>query len=113
MNWKACITISLLVLTLSGCANWKKVLPYQPAEIVEVPIYRYPDCGHPPKRTPVEFRDPNWEIYPNPKGEQGWWLSPQGYEDAAFNLDEMRMASKELKAEIAYYLNCLKPPVAE
>lgn len=106
MIWKILLTISLTALV--GCSgNWKKVLPYRPAEIVTETVYVQPDCGTPPRRAPVELRKITWRIIPDENGEQGFWLSAQGYEDLGFNTSEIGKGSRELKAEIQYYLKCL------
>ena len=106
MILKLLLTISLAFLV--GCSgSWKKVLPYRPAEVVTETVYIQPDCGTPPRRAPVELRPITWRIIPNEKGEQGFWLSANGYEDLAFNTSEISKGSRELKAEIQYYINCL------
>lgn len=109
MRLSILLTISVL---LSACGLLgKKPEPFVPAKTVAVSTYVYADCGKPPQRSPVEFRPITWRILPDAKGEQRFTLTAKGYEDLSFNQSETEKGSKELKAEIQYYLDCLTRPI--
>ena len=100
MNLKTLLTISLF---LTGCST-----PLiKPADPVVITKYVLADCGTPPKRTIIELHEIEFKIAPNPQNIYGWWLSEYEYRKLAHNSSQTLLGTKELKAEIKYYTDCL------
>jgi hypothetical protein len=92
-------------LFLIGCATTPEPLPPKPVVLKE---YVYPDCGNSPKRSKVEHRDIHWFWMEDTDGDTVYYLTPKGYEDLSFNTSEIIKGAKELKTELAYYLECIE-----
>lgn len=101
---------SLILLTISvglvGCVSTPDDIT-PPKPIVKTQ-YVYPDCDNPPRRSKVEFKPIYWNWAKDQSGNTIYYLTPEGYEDLSFNTSEIIKGSKELKAELTYYITCIK-----
>lgn len=106
MKYLIFLTISILI---TGCGT-KQVKPVVPPKPVVVTQFVYPDCGNPPRRDKVQHRDILWGYMYDEDGDVVYTLTPQGYKDLSFNTSEIIKGAKQLKGEVAYYIECIEAP---
>lgn len=97
------LLLIILVLVLAGCASNQPVV--EPPTITDT-VYVYPDCGKPPPRKPVDFAPVSWQVI-----DGRFTISAEGYKRLSYNMAEIMRGIEELKAEIKYYIACVKPRV--
>jgi len=90
---------------LIGCATTPDPIPAKPIVLKE---YVYPNCDNPPQRAKVEHRDIFWFWTVDENGDTIYYITPKGYEDLSFNISEFIKGAKELRAELAYYKECIQ-----
>ena len=123
------LAISLMALTVSGCASWNLFgsdpEPRPPVEIVvrEVPQRLY----QPPAPNPLELEDVDWFVITEENFQEqiqrleslqggGWVIfavTPQDYENMAYNFQEMRRYIRQQGEIIIYYREATDPGDAE
>lgn len=117
---------SLMALTVSGCASWfSDDQPRPPVEIVtrEIPQRIY----QPPAPNPLQLEDVEWFVITEENFEEqlgrlqelqgGGWvifaITPQDYENMAYNFQEMRRYIRQQGEIIIYYREATDPGDAE
>jgi len=102
------LTFLITSILLVGCSGVQEK-PLPPPPVVDTQFITV-DCGNPPKRSKVEFRPIFWNWMKDADGDTVYYLTPKGYEDLSFNTSELIKGAKELKAALAYYMDCIKAP---
>lgn len=97
MNWSLCLIISLVMI---GCSSRQPV--EQIPDVMTIVEWRTFDCGQPPGRDRVEFRPVVWKII-----DGKFTLVPDQYANLGDNMSDLIMGTKQLIAEIQYYLDCI------
>jgi hypothetical protein len=107
---KTLLIISLITILTACGGRQKKEVFIPPPPVVETRFVER-DCGELPDRIDVDLRnlpdDGGWEAVVGPDGK-GWLAVPGDvYKDMGHNRAETIRGVRELKAEIAYYEDCL------
>lgn len=103
MNWKICLTSSLLFLW--GCVSAPPEPDLSPTK-VEVTQYVAYECGEAPGLSPVSFLDFKWRLYKF-EGAQHWTLTAQDYENLGKNMATIIEGIKQLKIQRDFWRACI------